>query len=103
MRISSATAAMASVSAIARPACPFTGTIGVSEGATAGEPSPSPPLPTISRVLLAVTCPVCGGRGRAPCPGCLAELRPAPLLAPPPGVDACHALLAYEGAGRELV
>jgi predicted amidophosphoribosyltransferase len=24
-------------------------------------------------------------------------------LAPPPGVDACHALLSYEGAGRELV
>jgi ComF family protein len=54
-------------------------------------------------VLLATTCPVCGRRGSAPCPTCLAELRPAPALAPPPGVDACRALLAYRGAGRELV
>ena len=54
-------------------------------------------------VLLAVTCPVCRAPGRAPCLSCAARLRPAPLLAPPPGVDACLALLAYEGAGRELV
>jgi ComF family protein len=54
-------------------------------------------------VLLATTCPVCGRRGPAPCPSCLRALRPAPALAPPPGVDACRALLAYEGAGRELV
>jgi len=54
-------------------------------------------------VLLATTCPVCGRRGSAPCPACLAQLRPAPALGPPPGVDGCRALLAYEGAGRELV
>jgi len=54
-------------------------------------------------VLFAVVCPVCGGSGGSPCPRCLAALRPAPLLPPPPGVDACIALLAYEGAGRELV
>jgi ComF family protein len=54
-------------------------------------------------VLLATTCPVCDRRGSAPCPTCLAALRPAPALAPPPGVDACRALLAYQGAGRELV
>lgn len=54
-------------------------------------------------MLLAVTCPVCGERDAAPCAGCLASLRPAPSLPPPPGVDACHALLAYDGAGRELV
>ncbi len=54
-------------------------------------------------MLLAVTCPVCGAPGRAPCLSCAAGLRPAPPLAPPPGVDACLALLAYEGAGRELV
>jgi predicted amidophosphoribosyltransferase len=28
---------------------------------------------------------------------------PAPALAPPAGVDRCHALLAYEGPSRELV
>lgn len=54
-------------------------------------------------MLLAVTCPVCGDRGAAPCPDCLASLLPAPSLPPPPGVDDCRALLAYEGAGRELV
>jgi predicted amidophosphoribosyltransferase len=30
-------------------------------------------------------------------------LRPAPALPPPPGVDECRALLAYEDVGRELV
>jgi ComF family protein len=54
-------------------------------------------------VLFAVVCPVCGGDGGAPCRACLAQLRPAPLLPPPPGIDGCVALLAYEGAGRELV
>lgn len=39
----------------------------------------------------------------APCAGCLGSLRPAPSLPPPPEVDACQALLAYDGAGRELV
>ena len=54
-------------------------------------------------MLLAVTCPVCGTPGAAPCRGCAGDLRPAPLLPPPPGVDRCLALIAYEGAGRELV
>jgi predicted amidophosphoribosyltransferase len=54
-------------------------------------------------VLLAVTCPVCGACGRAPCASCTARLRPAPPLPSPDGVEACLALLAYEGAGRELV
>ena len=54
-------------------------------------------------MLFAVVCPVCGGDGGAPCRPCLDALRPAPLLPPPPGVDGCVALLAYEGAGRELV
>jgi len=31
------------------------------------------------------------------------ELDRAPALAPPPGVDRCSALLAYDDAGRELV
>jgi predicted amidophosphoribosyltransferase len=54
-------------------------------------------------VLLATSCPACGARGPAPCPRCVAELRPAPLLPPPPGIDECRALVAYEGAGRRLV
>ena len=46
---------------------------------------------------------MCGAKGPAPCPGCAAELRPAPALPAPPGVVSCVALLAYDGAGRELV
>ena len=54
-------------------------------------------------VLLEVTCAVCGNPGRSPCGPCADRLKPAPLLPPPAGVDACLALLAYEGTGRELV
>jgi ComF family protein len=54
-------------------------------------------------MLLATTCPVCGARGTAPCARCAAALRGAPLLPPPAGVDVAAAVLAYEGAGRELV
>jgi predicted amidophosphoribosyltransferase len=54
-------------------------------------------------MLLAVTCTVCGRPGAAVCGGCLADLRPAPALPPPPGVADCRALLSYEGSGRELV
>lgn len=46
---------------------------------------------------------MCGRRGPAPCAGCAAELRPAPALPAPAGVDSCAAFLAYAGAGRELV
>lgn len=46
---------------------------------------------------------MCGAAGRAPCSSCAEGLRPAPALLPPPGVDACLALLAYEGVGREMV
>lgn len=54
-------------------------------------------------MLLPRTCPVCGAQGPAPCTACAADVRPAPLLSPPPGVDRCCALLDYDGAGRELV
>jgi predicted amidophosphoribosyltransferase len=37
------------------------------------------------------------------CATCLDDLRPAPVLPAPPGVDACTAVLAYDGAARELV
>ena len=60
-------------------------------------------LRRVPTVLLEVTCPVCGESGRAPCSACLERLRPAPVLPAPLGVDICLALLAYEGAGRELV
>jgi predicted amidophosphoribosyltransferase len=46
---------------------------------------------------------VCGRPGSAPCAGCAGELRPAPALPAPAGVDSCAAFLAYAGAGRELV
>lgn len=46
---------------------------------------------------------MCGAQGPAPCAGCAAELRPAPALPAPVGLDSCAALLAYDGAGRELV
>jgi len=54
-------------------------------------------------VLLATTCPLCGAPGRAPCSVCAAALEPAAPAPPPPGVDRCLALLAYEGPGAELV
>ena len=54
-------------------------------------------------MLLPASCPACGARGRAPCPSCAAELRPAPALPSPAGLDSCAAALAYEGVGRELV
>jgi predicted amidophosphoribosyltransferase len=55
-------------------------------------------------VLLTETCAGCGGPGRSPCPRCLGRLRRA--LAVPAdlaGLDVAHALLVYEGPGRELV
>jgi predicted amidophosphoribosyltransferase len=63
----------------------------------------SQPLRTLGPVLIPSTCPVCWAHGPAPCDRCAAELRPAPALPAPMAVDGCAALLAYEGAGRELV
>lgn len=63
----------------------------------------SHPDDIIGFVLLAVTCPGCGARGAPVCEDCRAELRPAPGLPPPPGVDVCIALLAYDGPAREVV
>src|SRR5438270_11848713 len=58
---------------------------------------------SVSRVLLPTACPVCGARGPAPCQPCAREVRAAPGLPAPAGVDGCAAVLAYEGVGRELV
>ena len=54
-------------------------------------------------MLIPPACPVCGRPGAAPCRACWRRLRPAAPGPPPPGVDACFSLLAYEGAGRELL
>src|SRR3954471_18987093 len=54
-------------------------------------------------MLFPTACPVCGRRGPAPCERWIAPLRPAPSLPPPPGLDGCTALLAYDDAGRELL
>ena len=37
------------------------------------------------------------------CRACADELRPAPNLPPPPGVDRCVAVLAYDGPARDVV
>lgn len=46
---------------------------------------------------------MCERAGPAPCRPCWVELRPAPALPPPAGLEGCHSLLAYDGAGRELL
>ncbi len=48
-------------------------------------------------------CAVCGVVGASPCPGCAQQLRPAPALGVPEGLDSLHALMSYEGVGRRLV
>lgn len=54
-------------------------------------------------MLLPVTCAMCGRAGASPCPDCVTHLRRAPALPVPPGLDRCHALLAFEGPTRDLV
>lgn len=54
-------------------------------------------------MLLPRTCPLCGRVGPAPCEACAGELRRAPALPAPEGVGAYAVVLAYDGAGRELV
>ena len=54
-------------------------------------------------MLLVATCPGCARQGPAPCPECIAAMRPAPPVPPVPGLARCAALLAYEGPARELV
>jgi predicted amidophosphoribosyltransferase len=54
-------------------------------------------------VLFATRCPTCRAPGPVPCAACADELRPAPVLPPPDGLDACTALFEYEGPARDLV
>ena len=72
--------------------------------------SQTPPLASLSLpvrrtddVLLPASCPICHRPGPAPCADCRAELRSAGAAPLPTGVDGCVAVLAYEGAGRELI
>jgi predicted amidophosphoribosyltransferase len=46
---------------------------------------------------------VCDLPGRAPCPRCAATLPGPPGLPRPEGLDACHALLAYDEGARALL
>ncbi|MBV9412292.1 MAG: ComF family protein [Acidimicrobiia bacterium] len=50
-----------------------------------------------------VRCPICGRSGAAPCDQCASQLRPAPDLPIPAGLDDLVAPIAYTGVGRELV
>lgn len=54
-------------------------------------------------MLLATSCPGCGVAGPAPCPACVATMVRSTLLPVPPSFDQARALLAYEGAAREVV
>lgn len=54
-------------------------------------------------MLLVATCPGCGVAGAAPCRSCVATMRRASPVPVPPSFDRCRALLAYEGAAREVV
>lgn len=60
-------------------------------------------MATNSFVLLPRTCPLCRRPGPSPCGPCALDLERAPALPVPLGVDRCAAVLAYDGAGRELV
>lgn len=54
-------------------------------------------------MLLATTCPSCGRTGAAPCGACVSLMRPAQQPPVPAALDACRALLDYEGTAREVV
>lgn len=54
-------------------------------------------------LLIPPRCAVCDAVGRPLCPGCATALPPAPDLQPPDGLDACSALLAYDGPTRRLL
>jgi len=54
-------------------------------------------------VLLPRTCALCLRTGPSPCAACVLDLERAPALPAPTAVDRCDAVLAYDGAGRELV
>lgn len=59
-------------------------------------------MPLLSTVL-PPRCAVCAVSGVPLCGRCWGRLRRATPAPPPPGLDACRALLAYQGAGRTLL
>jgi predicted amidophosphoribosyltransferase len=54
-------------------------------------------------LLLPSCCAGCEALGPSPCPACADRLRPAPALAPPPGLDRLDALLRYDTTARAFV
>ncbi|WP_421119206.1 ComF family protein [Aquihabitans daechungensis] len=54
-------------------------------------------------MLLATRCPACSTVGPAPCPACIAAMAPSVAVPVPPGLDACRALLDYDGPARQVV
>jgi predicted amidophosphoribosyltransferase len=54
-------------------------------------------------LLLPSCCAGCEALGPSPCPACTGRLRPAPALAPPPGLDRLDALLRYDDTARAFV
>ena len=57
----------------------------------------------IAGLLLPARCAGCGSLGSSPCAGCVARLRPAPVLDPPDGVDSFAALVRYDDLARALI
>jgi predicted amidophosphoribosyltransferase len=53
--------------------------------------------------LFPTRCAVCDLAGPSPCGACARNLRRAGPVPTPPGLASCSALLAYEGAARQLV
>lgn len=63
----------------------------------------SHPLLRVAFMLWSERCVSCDEPGVALCPRCRRGLRRAVIPVVPQGLDACRALLAYEGPGRDLV
>lgn len=54
-------------------------------------------------LLLPPRCAGCDAYGPSPCARCVDELRPAPVLAPPAGLESLAALLRYDATARAFV
>ncbi len=54
-------------------------------------------------MLLATRCPACDAVGPAPCAACIGAMEPSVAVPVPPGLDACRALLDYDGPARQVV
>ena len=54
-------------------------------------------------MLLATRCPACDAVGPAPCAACIAAMERSVAVPVPAGLDACRALLDYDGPARQVV